>query len=87
MFPLLTRLHQTLHYANKSQRLTPKREPAIHELYRASTDGEETLTLVGVVSLSLEVKKAEETVVGTDAALLALQNTLAEHQRKKESKQ
>lgn len=30
--------------------------------------------------------KAEKAIVGTDAALLALQNTLAAHNKKKESK-
>ena len=86
MFLLLTRIDQTLYYGNKSKRLTSQREPATQELYRASTDGKDKLALAGVVSHKLEVMKAEKTVVGTDAALLALQNTLAAHNKQKESK-
>lgn len=86
MFRLLTRGDQTLNYGNKSKRLTSKRVPGKQELYRASTDGKDKLALAGVVSHKLEIMKAEKTIVGTDAALLALQNTLAAHNKQKESK-
>lgn len=86
MFRLLIRGDQTLYYGNKSKRLTSKRVPAKQDLYRASTDGKDKLALAGVVTHKLEIMKAEKTIVGTDAALLALQNTLAAHNKQKESK-
>lgn len=83
---MLSCVHQTLYYGNQTKRLTSKREPTTQELYRASTGDKEKLALAGVVTHKLEGMKAEKTVVRTDAALLALQNTLAAHNKQKESK-
>jgi len=55
-------------------------------LYRASTNGKEALTLAGVISHKLEIKKAEQVIAGADAALLALQSNLAAIDKEKQSK-
>lgn len=75
-----------MHYGNKTQRLTSAPEAFPHELYRSSTDNKEELTIAGVISHKLEIKKAEEVIAGADAALLALQSNLAAIDKEKQSK-
>ncbi|KAI9872065.1 MAG: hypothetical protein M1830_002103 [Pleopsidium flavum] len=76
----------TLHYGNKTQQLTSAPEPLTHELYRTSSHNKDALTIAGIISHKLEIKKAEQVIAGADAALLALQSNLAAIDKEKQSK-
>ncbi|KAI9719467.1 MAG: hypothetical protein M1812_003538 [Candelaria pacifica] len=77
----------TLHYGSSSQALLSTPETVKHELYQPiQSESTRGLSISGVVSHMLQVKKVEETIGGTDAGLLALQSKMAALAKEKQSR-
>ncbi|KAI9848265.1 MAG: hypothetical protein M1837_000529 [Sclerophora amabilis] len=76
----------SLQYGHASREVVSGPEALRHEIYRGVSD-DAGLSFTGVMTLRLEVRKTEEVTAGADAAMLALQNSMAALDKEKRSNQ
>lgn len=78
--------HPTLHYGSKSQPFHS--QPSTHrtEIYRIDPTDSQNLYFAGILSHSLEVRRAKEATAPADEALATLEQSLNAFERGKESR-
>ena len=74
-----------MHFGKRTHKLASAVQTFSTDLYKLVPNKDDKMSLVGCLNHKLEMKKYEDVAAELDPALLALQSSMAEAKRKKES--